>query len=1026
MDQFPINPFISPFLALFYVLLPLLGQGCPAPEPDPVVTITPSALTLPVGVTQTLQAISSNPYDGPFIWRSSNHFVATVTQDGAVTGIAVGEAIISARASVSRSTGNAVVTVVIPPEVLIVPGSLTLVEGMAVMLTATSTDLRDTAFTWRSFDTAVVGVSQDGAVTGLSEGQAVITATGLASGVTAYAVITVIPVADGPLTELAGLGNFVGSLPDATLAPESRSALLLLLCRAAREVHLGAPCQALATLDSFLSETQTLRESSTRETAEEIYNRGRMLLYAVAAGLSSPETCPLHPRAGRNVAFEVHEASAHCVAGTWRFGEPRLLTVKTGGDVYTQVFLPGAAPGSGEPGKPAVPSVRRLVAIPQGAAVQLTFTPQVAEEIRLNLLPIQPEPVDGPHKYGPVPPDMTVYEDAPFTRDASLYARDAFWPATPCRVMRLGSYRDMEMVLVEAYCGQYNPVTDTLRLFERIDCELSFTGGAGTFLSDASLSPFESVPEVYAGAVINGDSIFLNPLLPTTAPQTDGEELLILTHPSFVEAALGLAVWKRAKGIMTNVFEVNDGAGPAPDTNADIDDLIEQRFSANTVRPWYVLLLGDAEFVPCFNLPVPYSSDSTPVIGTDWPYANVDAPLDPFSGLVPDFAVGRIPVDTLQEARAVVDKIIAYESAPPASSTFYTHIALAAAFQCGRSDVDENGLDRRSFIEVSELIRSRLLTKGYQVDRIYAERLSGNYFGDPTPRAFYDGTPLPHDLAPNSGFLWSNGTQDVVDAFNWGSFLMMHRGHGWPGGWVDPLFWTGNVIWNLTNGPLLPVIFSMDCATGLFDNETAHASLRSNPAYLIDPNSRYLAEHLLLKPNGGAVGLLAATRYCPSGPTTALAKGLFDALWPDTIPDFGDAASKRRLGDILNHAKLYMLTQVALHSTLVPLDETVLELLAWHCIGDPTLEIWTADPYRQPLPISATVQSIAGGLRVNYPVEDAVITAYQEWHGDLHPLGRAGVQGGVANIVFVQTPWPGVPVSLSASKPGSVAVRLAF
>ncbi len=64
-----------------------------------------------------------------------------------------------------------------------------------------------------------------------------------------------------------------------------------------------------------------------------------------------------------------------------------------------------------------------------------------------------------------------------------------------------------------------------------------------------------------------------------------GEELMILTHPSFKSAAIRLAQWKREKGIVANVFEVNDGEGNGSDTAQQIDDFIENRYNTAFVRP---------------------------------------------------------------------------------------------------------------------------------------------------------------------------------------------------------------------------------------------------------------------------------------------------------------------------------------------------------------------------------------------------------------------------------------------------------
>ncbi|MDO8473497.1 MAG: C25 family cysteine peptidase [Dehalococcoidia bacterium] len=93
-------------------------------------------------------------------------------------------------------------------------------------------------------------------------------------------------------------------------------------------------------------------------------------------------------------------------------------------------------------------------------------------------------------------------------------------------------------------------------------------------------------------------------------------------------------------------------------TNIQIATFIEDRYDHCLVRPSYVLLMSDAELIPPF-----YPAGLADNAGSDLPYATYDQvlPAPPF----PFFAVGRIPVDTLNQANAVVNKIVQYESSPP-------------------------------------------------------------------------------------------------------------------------------------------------------------------------------------------------------------------------------------------------------------------------------------------------------------------------------------------------------------------------
>src|SRR4030095_8987513 len=303
----------------------------------------------------------------------------------------------------------------------------------------------------------------------------------------------------------------------------------------------------------------------------------------------------------------------------------------------------------------------------------------------------------------------------PFVKDAKAYARDAFAPTPICKVGPAGKARDLEMFRLTCTTGQYNPVTDELRLFDSIDFDVQFQGGNGYFLTRKAMSPFAST-QIYSDSVLKGDILNNYPKADEGPSTCVGEELLILTHPKFLPAAQELAQWKTYKGIVTSVFNVNDGGGnPGPDTKEEIDAFIEGHYQKCQTRPSYVLLMGDVEYVPTFHVVTDLSANT----GTDHPYALL---TDNDELGVPDFAVGRISVDTLEEANIVVNKTIKYESKPPYNPPFYNKPMMATHFECCQMDLEEKGKDVMFLTRFVEEWAIHLKYKDgaeYEVDRFY-------------------------------------------------------------------------------------------------------------------------------------------------------------------------------------------------------------------------------------------------------------------------------------------------------------------
>ena len=230
--------------------------------------------------------------------------------------------------------------------------------------------------------------------------------------------------------------------------------------------------------------------------------------------------------------------------------------------------------------------------------------------------------------------------------------------------------------------------------------------------------------------------------------------------------------------------------------------------------------------------------------------------------------------------------------------------------------------------------------------------------------------------------------------------LMFHRDHGGTSGWADPSFTTANLP-SLSNGALTPVIYSVNCSSGRIDSEPGNGWAEA-----------------ILRMEGGAVGIIGDTRNSPTWENSALSRGLFDATWPSVLPSYGANKKIRRLGDVLNYAKLYLVAQIGVSQSAGNISEgdAMFNVRIYNVYGDPTMELWTSDPHGFVLPQTVGTVAAAGQIAVTYPVSFTEITALQ----DGMPVGR-GVTDieGKAKIGFFTPPNPGGPVQLSASTIGA-------
>ncbi|MFQ5816077.1 MAG: C25 family cysteine peptidase, partial [Candidatus Hydrothermarchaeaceae archaeon] len=211
--------------------------------------------------------------------------------------------------------------------------------------------------------------------------------------------------------------------------------------------------------------------------------------------------------------------------------------------------------------------------------------------------------------------------------------------------------------------------------------------------------------------------------------------------------------------------------------------------------------------------------------------------------LISDLHVGRLPGRTVQEVGAMVDKILAYETASLSEEGWEKRVILVA-------DDDESG-----FKGMNEAV-SGSLSPMYLVSKKYLKEY------------------------PDASVL--NG--ELIDEINGGTLLVNYAGHGAEDFWADEEILGAWDIDSLGNGPRYPLVAAMTCLNGYFVE--AFQGWDS------------LAEVLMKSADKGAVAMFSSTGMTAPGEQALLDGGLFEALF-----ERGD----RRLGEAVGYGKRNLL-----------------------------------------------------------------------------------------------------------------------
>jgi hypothetical protein len=588
-------------------------------------------------------------------------------------------------------------------------------------------------------------------------------------------------------------------------------------------------------------------------------------------------------------------------------------------------------------GLPELPYIGRWVAVPHGADVAATVT--LLDSLDLEGYRAWPAQHPAPDREGAEPQ---------FTRDESFYAGDGHHPAQILLVSGKKVIRGCETVLVGFFPLRFSASDGRLRVYHRARIEVRFSGGTGYFVQERLRSRF--FEPLYARMLLNYG--MFDSYQPLRAPRDDEGEMIIIVPDAMESTVQSYAQWRTISGLPTVVNTLTEVGG---DT-AGIRQYIQQAYDTWQTPPSFVLLVGDADLMPTnyrYVHPDPPGPDQR--TGTDLWYYTVDGP-DGFA----DIHHGRISIENTAQLSTSLQKLLDYER-DPLLGTWNNHVFLASYEEPGKF-----------YTVTSESIYYYLTSIGYDCDRAY-------------------------DMGYPPGT-----TQDIINNWNEGCVLINHRDHSDRDGWNHPRFqYDDGVFSQLTNGDMLPLVYSINCLSGYFDEETDDEGGWPRECF---------AESLFRLNPGGAIGVIAATRTSFSGYNDEFNKGLVAAMFPGFRPGYPDPLSNNpwtnptfRQGAVLNFGQWYMydkyvLTDAAWYPPNWPWPPdtvyTRAQLEMYHYFGDPAQDIHTGEPTAMVVSHDTTASAGQDSFVVWADEEGALVALSVD--GGL--IGREYVSAGMAVV----------------------------
>ncbi len=318
-------------------------------------------------------------------------------------------------------------------------------------------------------------------------------------------------------------------------------------------------------------------------------------------------------------------------------------------------------------------------------------------------------------------------------------------------------------------------------------------------------------------------------------------DMVIISHPDFVDAAKELAAFRQdtsrtnANYIRVKVVEpqqvYNEFSGGQQDLMAFRWYLraLQAKFPSKPLK--YVLIMGAASFD--MQNRIANNTNFVPIYHSSGYFKTQVFCLDDVIGYFekgkgdPEttnsnkmaLSIGRIPCRTIAEAKAVVNKIKAYEN-PKSLGSWRNKITFVT------DDVDKDHSWETIFTNQSENYARSILNAypNLRINKVYADAYS--------------------QVTNGNNQKYPGVSSSINSAMSDGTLMMNYQGHGGEKGWAQEQFLDIPMINSWKNIQNMPILFTATCEFSRFD----------------DPNFQSAGELTLLNPNGGAIALMTTTR----------------------------------------------------------------------------------------------------------------------------------------------------------------------
>ena len=356
---------------------------------------------------------------------------------------------------------------------------------------------------------------------------------------------------------------------------------------------------------------------------------------------------------------EITHSEFSTLRAVFSYGSIESIEVATERGTFSEIAIEGTY-ASGEIGTPELPASHQLLAVPFGATPHVNVVSYTTMDYNLSdygintLIPHQPS----------IRKDQNM-EEVEFVYNAAAYQTRSLATAPEATIEVQGTMRGIRVGSLVINPVSYNPVSNTLRVFNNIEVEINFEGADYAETERMLVDTYSPYFDIVYKQMFNYRQI-LDVYTDHPDLMAYPVHMIVIAPENYLTTLQPWLNWKTQKGFYMDVYTTAQAGGNYNAIRSFVQNLYNTGVSQGAT-PTFLVLVGDTGQIPGTN-----GSQTQKV--TDLYYGSID------NDYFPDMFYSRMSAENTNQLTAIINKILQYEQYTMPDPTYLNNVTLIAGW----------------------------------------------------------------------------------------------------------------------------------------------------------------------------------------------------------------------------------------------------------------------------------------------------------------------------------------------------------